>query len=255
MTTYFISDLHLTPRRTAVTQLFYDFLDMAALDAEAIYILGDLFEFWVGDDAVDVVGQTGVFSAIRRVTEQETPVFFMPGNRDFLAGSEFESSTGCRILTDPSRIELDGARVLLMHGDSMCIDDTAHQHFRTLVNDTAWRREFLDLPVEKRIELALNARSQSALHTSMTSMDIMDVNQDAVQSEIAKHDVQCLIHGHTHRPGIHPVTVDGRRSTRIVLGDWNAQNSVLRYESGIFQLSARGLDFPPVHLITNTEES
>lgn len=248
MATYFISDLHLTSDRLQVTNLFHEFLIDASPDAEAIYILGDLFEFWIGDDAVDVVGQSDVVSAIKHVTDSGTPVFFMPGNRDFLVGAEFEERTGSRVLSDPSRIELDGLSTLLMHGDSMCTDDTAHQQFRKLVNNPDWQNEFLAMPVDRRIELALNARSQSALHKSMTSMEIMDVNQTAVESEMLQHDATIMIHGHTHRPGIHPVEVDGRRSTRIVLGDWNAHNSVLRYESGVFSLTAHGSDYPPVHL-------
>lgn len=252
MVIYFISDLHLTPQRTEVAKLFSDFLSEAQADADTIYILGDLFEFWVGDDAVDEIGQSGAFNAIRRVTDSGTQVFFIPGNRDFLAGPGFERETGSRILADPTSIELDGVKVLLMHGDSMCTDDKAHQQFRAQVNDVGWQREFLGLPVSKRIELALNARSQSALHKSTTTMEIMDVNQVAVESEISKHDAAYLIHGHTHRPGIHPVHAKGRNSIRIVLGDWNTHNSVLRYEAGTFRLSAHGAEFPPVHVATQT---
>lgn len=247
MATYFISDLHLAPDRRKVSGMFDAFLRDASEDAEAIYILGDLFEFWVGDDAVIEVGQSDACSAIRRVTGSGTPVYFMPGNRDFLVGDAFTEITGCRLLSDPSRIEIDGRNILLMHGDSMCTDDTAHQKFRAMVNDAGWQKGFLALPVDKRIELALNARSESALHKSATSMEIMDVNPGAVEHEIRKHAATILIHGHTHRPGIHLVEVDGRRSKRIVLGDWDAHHSVLRYESGTFSLSARGSDYPPVH--------
>jgi UDP-2,3-diacylglucosamine hydrolase len=254
MAVYFISDLHLSPRRPEVTELFYGFLDRAASGAEAIYILGDLFEFWIGDDAVDEVGQAGVFSSLRRVTRSGTPVFFMPGNRDFLAGDGFEHTTGCTVLSDPSRIELDGSRVLLMHGDSMCTDDAAHQRFRAQVDDADWRREFLGMPIDQRMDLALSARSQSDLHKSMTSMEIMDVNQNAVQRQVTEHDVQYLIHGHTHRPGIHPITVDGRRAVRIVLGDWGAHSSVLRYQSGVFHLTAHGRAYPALHVAPTHQE-
>ena len=161
-------------------------------------------------------------------------------------GEAFAAQTGCRLLPDPTLIEIDGRRVLLMHGDSMCIDDTAHQEFRTLVRDPAWQRGFLNSPVADRLELALNARSQSALHTSMTSMDVMDVNARAVEQEIARHDVDVLIHGHTHRPGVHALRVNGREATRIVLGDWYEQTSVLRYAGGRFRLSADRVEYPPV---------
>ena len=143
MATYFISDLHLTPDRRAVTTLFLDFLQDIAADAESVYILGDLFEYWIGDDAVDVVGQTIAFEAIQRTAGSGIPVYFIPGNRDFLVGSGFEDQTGCRLLPDPSTITIDGARILLMHGDSLCTDDTAHQQFRSLVNDAEWQRNFL----------------------------------------------------------------------------------------------------------------
>lgn len=248
MATYFISDLHLTPDRKEVSRLFHKFLCDASLDAEAVYILGDLFEFWIGDDAIEVVGQSDAVVAIRELTRSGTPAYIIPGNRDFLVGTEFEESTGCRILSDPSRIDIDGKTTVLMHGDSMCTDDTAHQQFRTLVNDAQWQQEFLALPVDRRIELALNARTESNVHKSMSSMEIMDVNQGAVENEIRQHEAEFLIHGHTHRPGIHFVEVDGRRATRIVLGDWDEHNSVLRYESGTFRLSARGSSYPSVHL-------
>jgi len=248
MATYFISDLHLTSDQGEVSRLFYEFLRNASSDADGVYILGDLFEFWIGDDAVEQVGQSEAVSAIRALTRSGTPVYFMRGNRDFLVGAGFEETTGCRILPDPSRIEIDGQKIILMHGDSMCTDDTAHQQFRALVNNAEWRKEFLALPVDRRIELALSARTESALHKSVSSMEIMDVNQGAVENELKQHDAEILIHGHTHRPGIHTLQLDGRRATRIVLGDWNAHNSVLRYESGIFRLSANGSDFPAVRL-------
>jgi UDP-2,3-diacylglucosamine hydrolase len=246
MTTYFISDLHLTPQRPETTDMFFNFLDTEASGAEAVYILGDLFELWIGDDAAEAIGQSSVLTALRQVTDQGVAIYFIHGNRDFLIGREFEQATGCIILPDPMRIKLGDARVILMHGDSMCTDDTEHQQFRKIVNDPAWQSEFLQLPVAKRIELAMDARSRSALHKSMTSMEIMDVNPDTVVREMEALDAEILIHGHTHRPGIHEVAINSRQSTRIVLGDWYTQSSVLRYESGVFQLSALGKNFPAV---------
>ena len=246
MTVFFISDLHLTPQRPKTNELFFEFLSTIKPTAEALYILGDLFEFWVGDDAVKIVGQTEVFSALKQVTEEGVHVYFMHGNRDFLVGDEFAKKTGCQILPDPSEIKLGDLKVLLMHGDSMCTDDTAHQQFRDLVNDPNWRREFLSYPVTERMELALTARSQSALHKSMTSMEVMDVNSTAVERAIEQRNVDYLIHGHTHRPGIHTLNINGKQVKRIVLGDWYQQSSVLRYEQGKLWLSAEEIEFPPV---------
>ncbi len=246
MTIYFISDLHLTTQRPESTELFLNFLDTLAAGTGAVYILGDLFEFWIGDDAAEAVGQSGVLAAMKQVADRGVPMYFIHGNRDFLVGHDFEQATGCRILPDPKQIVLGDSRVMLMHGDSMCSDDVEHQQFRKTVNDPAWQREFLQLPIEKRIELAMDARSRSALHKSMTSMEIMDVNPDTVAHEMQTHDSDFLIHGHTHRPGIHKVDVNSRQSTRIVLGDWYTQSSVLQYESGVFQLTADGRKFPPV---------
>jgi len=253
MTIYFISDLHLNLRRPESTELFYNFLAACAPDAEAIYILGDLFEFWIGDDAADATGQSEILAAIRRVTEKGVPVYFIRGNRDFLVGHDFENSTGCRILADPTQIRLGDSKVMLKHGDSMCTDDTEHQSFRLLVNDRQWQQQFLQYSVEKRLELALSARSRSALHKSMTSMEIMDVNIDAVKREMLTHNADILIHGHTHRPDIHKAVINGRQTTRFVLGDWYTQSSMLRYDSGVFQLSAHGRTFPPVRAAARME--
>jgi UDP-2,3-diacylglucosamine hydrolase len=255
MTTYFISDLHLTPQRQETTELFFNFLETLATGAEAVYILGDLFELWIGDDAAEAIGQSSVLTALRQATDQGVAIYFIHGNRDFLIGREFEQATGCRILPDPMRIKLGESRVMLMHGDSMCTDDTEHQQFRKIVNDPAWQSGFLKLPVEKRIELAMDARSQSALHKSMTSMEIMDVNPEAVVREMEALDVEILIHGHTHRPGIHKAVINNGQSTRIVLGDWYTQSSVLRYESGVFELSALGRNFPPVRALVTEPAS
>lgn len=246
MTVYFISDLHLTPKRPRTNGLFYDFLESIKPGAQALYILGDLFEFWIGDDAAEVTGQSDVLAALRGTTNSGIPVYFMHGNRDFLVGEDFASATGCQLLNDPTSIQFGEVKVLLMHGDSMCTDDTDHQRFRILVNDPEWQREFLNYPIEKRIDLALRARSQSALHTSMTSMEIMDVNLRAVEKEIICHDADFLVHGHTHRPGIHPVQIDQVEKTRIVLGDWYEQSSVLRFTQGKFCLRANDLDYPSV---------
>ena len=248
MSIFFISDLHLTPKRPATTDLFFDFLRSEAVAADSLYILGDLFEFWVGDDADEFIGHAVVCTALRELSDTGVPVYFMHGNRDFLVGEGFAGKTGCEILDDPTTITLQEQNILLAHGDSMCTDDTAHQHFRSVVDDPEWRRQFLSHSIEERVEMALNARSQSELHKSMTSMEIMDVNQDAVEREIERHGAHVLVHGHTHRPGVHPVRIKHGEATRIVLGDWYEQSSVLRYDRGRFQLSANGMEFAAVEL-------
>ena len=248
MSIYFISDLHLTPKRPATTELFFDFLRNLAPAADSVYILGDLFEFWVGDDADEFIGQDGVCRALRQLTDTGVAGYFMHGNRDFLIGDGFADKTGCQILPDPTKITLQDRNILLAHGDSMCTDDTAHQQFRSVVYDPAWQQEFLGRSIAERVEMALNARSQSELHKSMTSMEIMDVNQNAVEQQIKQHGADILVHGHTHRPGIHPVRINGWEATRIVLGDWYEQSSMLHYAQGRFQLSANGIEFDPVEL-------
>lgn len=240
MTILFISDLHLTPKRPHGNELFFEFLTSISDRTHSLYILGDLFEYWIGDDAAEVTGQAEVLSAIKRLVDRGVVVHFMHGNRDFLVGGGFAKATGCRLLPDPTQITLDGKEVLLTHGDGMCTDDVAHQEFRSLVNDPNWQTEFLSYPIEKRLQLALSARSESDLHKSMTSMEVMDVNQTSVEHEIVSRNVDILIHGHTHRPGVHMVKANGRRAQRIVLGDWYEQSSVLRYEGEKFQLSAHG---------------
>ncbi len=247
MTIIFISDLHLSPERPQTNNLFFDFLTAIPRTVDSLYILGDLFEFWIGDDAAEVTGQVEVVSAIRRMVDSGVTVYFMHGNRDFLIGDSFAEASGCILLPDPTQISIDDKEVLLMHGDSMCTDDVAHQEFRSLVSNPEWQKEFLSCSIEKRLQLALNARSQSNLHKAMTSMDIMDVNQSSVMREINKRNIDVLIHGHTHRPGIHSVDVNGRRARRIVLGDWYEQSSVLRYEGGEFRLHAKGKIIPSVH--------
>lgn len=246
MTTLFISDLHLTPKRPQTNELFFDFLTSITEDADSLYILGDLFEFWIGDDAVQISGQESVVSAIKQLVDSGVTVYFMHGNRDFLVGDGFAKATGCHLLPDPTQITLNDKKVLLMHGDSMCTDDTAHQQFRSLVNNPDWQREFLNYSIEKRWELALGARAQSDLHKAMTSMEIMDVNQQSVEQVINQRNADVLIHGHTHRPGIHKMDTNGRQVKRIVLGDWYKYSSVLRYEQSGFRLSANGTDIRPV---------
>ncbi len=237
MTTLFISDLHLARERPRSTEFFVDFLDTQASRAEALYILGDLFEFWIGDDAAAHIGHRDIIDSLRHLKQGGNATYFMPGNRDFLVGEHFFRETGCIPLADPSVVELYGERVLLMHGDSLCTDDDAHQQFRARVDEPSWRQEFLAKPIAERLRLATDARAQSEFNKSLLTMEIMDVNQLAVESVMRDFGVQTLIHGHTHRPAIHQFRLDGVPARRIVLGDWYEQSSVLRYSPGQVLLS------------------
>lgn len=231
MTTLFVSDLHLTPRRPQIGELFFDLLRGEAGEADALYILGDLFEYWIGDDAADALGYAPVVEQLRRVSDAGVPVYFMRGNRDFLVGKDFETATGCRVLADPTVIDLYGEPVLLMHGDYLCTDDVAHQQFRATVDDPEWRREFLSRPVTERMQMARDAREKSHEHKDSITMEIMDVNPGAVRRAFDEHGVGLMIHGHTHRPAVHQGGERGSRR-RIVLGDWYEHSSILRCTPG-----------------------
>jgi len=234
--TLFISDLHLSPKRPQSTKWFTDFLEREALDARALYILGDLFDYWIGDDAIDLLGQSTAVAALSRYSKEQSNLYFMAGNRDFLVGPAFAEMTGCTLLSDETLVDLNEEAVLLMHGDSLCTADLEHQRFRKMVLDPEWQRSFLALPAEQRFALALDARNQSDLHKSMTSMEIMDVTESAVQAVLRKHKVTRLIHGHTHRPAKHSLQIDGQPGSRIVLGDWYSGPSLLRVAHDEYRL-------------------
>jgi UDP-2,3-diacylglucosamine hydrolase len=230
-TTLFISDLHLCGARPAITGLFLDFLRRRARSADALYILGDLFEYWIGDEAVEQEEFRAIVRGLRELTAGGTPVFVMHGNRDFLMADGFEAATGCRLLADPVRVNLHGKPTLLMHGDSLCIDDVEYMAFRAQVRNAAWQREFLAKPVAERDRIVRDFREISKNSTASKKPEIMDVNQRAVEAIMREHGVQRLIHGHTHRPKEHVFTLDGRPARRMVLGDWYEQGSVLSVDA------------------------
>jgi len=235
MSTLFISDLHLAPGRPCMTRLFMDLLSGEARHADGLYILGDLFEYWIGDDAANRLGYAPIVRALRALADTGVPVYFMRGNRDFLVGERFARETGCRILADPAVVDLYGEPALLMHGDFLCSDDIEHQKFRAMVDEPAWQRDFLAQPVETRLEMAKRARAQSREHKDSVAMDIMDVNEQAVRRAFEAHHTRLMIHGHTHRPAIHDhAPPAGTR--RIVLGDWYQQSSILRCTPGAQEL-------------------
>jgi UDP-2,3-diacylglucosamine hydrolase len=231
----FVSDVHLDATAPEATEQFLAFLRTEAARAAALYILGDLFEAWVGDDDQEPAN-TAVCQALRRLTAGGVACFVLHGNRDFLLGTGFGERSGCRLLGDPVIAELDGERVLVTHGDALCTDDHAYQELRSIVREPDWQRRFLALPRAHRELLANEARAGSRRHTARTVPNIMDVNAGAVAAAFRATRTRRMIHGHTHRPGTHELEVDGERAQRIVLGAWYEQGSYLRYEGGSYQL-------------------
>jgi UDP-2,3-diacylglucosamine hydrolase len=227
--TLFISDLHIDAGRPRILEQFLGFLQGEARSAEALYILGDLFESWIGDDAPDAA-QSAAIAGLRALTSSGVPCFVMHGNRDFLLSSRFCEMTGAALLPDPLIVTLYGEAVLVMHGDALCTDDRAYQRLRATVRDVDWQRQFLALSVEARRALAGAARAGSQAHTAAMEHAITDVNADSVAMALRAAATSTLLHGHTHRPAIHALQVDGRPRTRIVLGDWYDQGSVLRWD-------------------------
>ncbi len=235
MATLFISDLHLEPARPAITTLFLNFLERRARRAEALYILGDLFETWIGDDDDAELGGT-VATALRILVDQGVPTYFLHGNRDFLLGERFAAASGMQLLPESGVIELAGERVLLLHGDTLCTDDVEYQAFRAQVRDPAWRARTLALPLAQRRALAGQLRETSRRATRQKTVDITDVNPTAVDQILRAHNVRRLIHGHTHRPAVHHWGLDGQPARRAVLGDWYKQGSVLRCDAAGWRL-------------------
>ncbi len=247
MSTLFISDLHLHPSRPVISALFLDFLRFEAASAEALYILGDLFEAWVGDDEDGELARR-VVSALHELQAAGVPVFLMRGNRDFLLGPRFAAETGVRLLPDPCVISLYGEPTLLMHGDLLCSDDISYMDFRLQVRNPGWQQQFLAQDLPARRAFAEQARMASEQHQSGLRAEgeletITDVSACTVEDTMARYGVSRLIHGHTHRPAIHALRSAGRSAHRIVLGDWYEQGSVLRvdrdgYELSVLQASA-----------------
>jgi len=235
--TLFISDLHLDPERPAVTELFLELLGTRARTADAIYILGDLFEAWTGDDDTSPMNQA-VCKGLKQCATAGTPAFIMHGNRDFLLGAQFAEASGCTLLDDPALIDLYGTPALLMHGDLLCTDDKEYMAFRAMVRDPQWQHELLSKSLEERQHIAREMRTRSREQTGGKPESIMDVNSAAVVKTMTDHQVQRLIHGHTHRPAIHDLVISGKPAQRIVLGDWYEQGSLLECTSHGCRLEA-----------------
>lgn len=237
----FISDLHLQPDRPDLVQAFEDFLAREARQAEALYILGDFFEAWVGDDDDDSFVEH-VLGALRSLSDQGVRCFFLPGNRDFLAGQGFVERCGCSLLADAHEVDLYGRKALLMHGDSLCTQDAEYMAFRAMSRNPQWQAGLLAKSLEERRAIARQLRSQSKSMNASKAEDIMDVTPSEVDRIMAEHGVDLLIHGHTHRPQIHDV----RHGQRIVLGDWNSKGWLLRSTPNALTLESFDISPPPL---------
>ncbi len=232
----FISDLHLEPARPEPTQWFEKFMSDVSAQISQLYILGDLFEVWVGDDGSTALGQGAVEAIIKLAIDDGLDIFFIHGNRDFLVGSDFEKRTGCQILADPTLITLDSEPILLTHGDALCTDDREHQIARQQMITDKWKKAFLSKSIDERIDTAQSLRRKSELAKKNKSMAIMDVNQQHLEQVMREHGVLTIIHGHTHKPAVHEFNLDNLPAKRYVLGDWYTQKSVLYYDNGNFSL-------------------
>lgn len=237
MTTLFISDLHLHADRPAGIEQFLHFIRTEAIAASALYILGDLFEAWIGDDDTDPA-HAPIITSLVDLKRKNVPCYFMHGNRDFLIGQRFSAATGCQLLAEWYVAEIEGQRVLLTHGDLLCTDDKPYMQLRAMVRSLAWQREFLAKPLDERRKIAESLRQRSQTETASKSAEIMDVNEAAVAAALRAHDVRLLLHGHTHRPSVHELVIDGGPATRIVLGAWYEHGSVVRWDDSGFSLDA-----------------
>jgi len=235
MTTLFIADLHLSEQRPAITEQFINFLNKEARQARALYILGDLFEAWLGDDCI-LPGYEEIIQSLKDLTDKQVPVYFIHGNRDFLISNRFSELTGCQLLDELTVITIDNQQYLIMHGDTLCTDDVKYQQFRSMVRNPEWQQQLLSKTPAERIALAKQYREISQTETAQKASDIMDVNQAEVEKVMRASKVTTLIHGHTHRPNIHKFELDGQQAQRIVLGDWYEQGSVLRLKDHQFEL-------------------
>jgi UDP-2,3-diacylglucosamine hydrolase len=228
----FISDLHLCRSRPVITEQFIDFLQATATKAEALYILGDLFEYWAGDDDLHDEHHQDVIAALNKLAATGTKIFFIHGNRDFLLAQGFAQAAGITLLIDPTLLTLYGRHVLLSHGDTLCTDDVAYQAFRRQVREPVWQKSFLEQPLAARKAQIEALRLRSEQEKSHKSESIMDVNAEAVYAMLRNYDYpEILIHGHTHRPAKHMLEVDGHHCERWVLGDWYEQGSCLRCDA------------------------
>ena len=234
MATLFISDLHLDEARADGTRRFLHLLAGDARSADALYILGDLFESWIGDNDDAELPRVAA-QGLRALVDSGVPVHFLHGNRDFLIGADYGARSGMRLLPETLVVDLYGEPTLLVHGDTLCTDDHVYQAFRRQSRDPRWQAAMLSKPLTERRAIARAARAESARHMAGLSDQIMDVNPDAVRAAFRTHGVRRMIHGHTHRPAVHELEIDGKAHTRIVLPDWYGPASVLSVDATGFK--------------------
>ena len=235
MATYFISDLHLERVESSITNIFTQFLDDLNQN-DSLYILGDLFESWIGDDNVSELSQC-ISERLILLSERNISVAIMHGNRDFLIGEEFCKVSSIELINDPCIIEINTKKVMLTHGDQLCTDDKEYQAFRSVVRNPVWQKDFLNFPISKREKIAGEAKDASKDSKESKAMEIMDVNTDAVLKAFDDHAIEIMIHGHTHRPNIHKISKENKNLTRYVLGDWSKDSAIiLKWNKGEIEL-------------------
>jgi UDP-2,3-diacylglucosamine hydrolase len=234
--TLFISDLHLIQDRPQANERFFDFLESRAPAAGALYILGDFFEYWIGDDDLADPFNAVIAGLLRDLTRGGTALYLMHGNRDFLIGERFCRATGASLLGDPSLIRIGREKILVMHGDTLCTDDHDYQAWRRTARSAAWQKEFLGKSISERREAIVGLREKSKEVILAKPAEIMDVNDEAVREAFGRHAVNTLIHGHTHRPGRHVLQIDGDRRERWVLPDWYGKGGYLEASGGKLRL-------------------
>tara|TARA_Y100000746_G_scaffold218941_1_gene215940 strand:+ start:1409 stop:2137 length:729 start_codon:yes stop_codon:yes gene_type:complete len=225
MATYFISDLHLEKIESSIVSIFSEFLERLDQD-DQLYILGDLFESWIGDDNVSELSEF-VGNQLNSLSERGVNISIMHGNRDFLIGNDFCNAASIKLINDPCIVEMNGEKVMLTHGDQLCTDDIEYQTFRSIVRNPIWQKDFLNFPISKREKIAGETKNASKDSKIKKTMEIMDVNDDAVLKAFDDNDIGIMIHGHTHRPNIHKISNNDCIFTRYVLGDWTKESAII----------------------------
>ena len=232
---FFISDLHLRPQGSEANNYLEEFIEsIFPVSSNTLYILGDYFDFWIGDDGAGKLGYLYQLDVLKRLTAKNNSVYFMHGNRDFLVGTDFCDATGVKLLDDPTRIELEGKSCLLKHGDDLCTDDIEHQKFRVMTRDPSWQQAVLSKSIDERLAMASQMRQMSG--SSYKPSEIMDVNEDCIEQTFVNQEIDILIHGHTHRPAVHQYVINDQSKQRIVLGDWHKGISYLKVDENGFDL-------------------
>lgn len=235
MPVYFVSDIHLKPERPDLTRAFSYFLEHTATDATQLYLLGDIFEAWIGDDC-PTPGLDDLLQQLKTLSGKGCEIFFQHGNRDFLVGEQFCQSIGAKLLPEELVLPLPMGNTVVLHGDQLCTDDTEYMQFRALVRNPQWQQDFLSKSLEERLAIARQLRDTSKQRTTEKSDYITDVNPNAVKQSLTDNQVSLMIHGHTHRPAVHDVELGSESATRIVLGDWDKLGWYLKVDQDGYDL-------------------